>query len=288
MNILYTITWPESETGDAPRQFFNQIRESVARGASFPFDCPYEIALVQPSKTPDATRPRPEWAVAILAMRVTTSEIGASENTLPQLRTWLAGCIPSTIPADAVYQSSEASHLKLASELGRDYNIVANFGTFVGEPEMERPAEPAKPKPSISPETEALKALVGQPLSAEAQKVLGSPPQSERNGPGNTAAPAAQPAISDKVRACLTIGLLVSGVLLIPVSLVLGALLAFGEFTPDPSTGASSGSTAEFIQYVACCPLPVLILGIGLIFLGIFLPRWLKETQSLPVNQPKG
>ena len=67
-----------------------------------------------------------------------------------------------------------------------------------------------------------------------------------------------------------------AGVLLIPVSLLLGALLAFGQFSTDPTTGgAPATSTGDFLLFLACCPAPVFVLGVGLILLGIFVPRWM-------------
>jgi hypothetical protein len=279
MNILYTITWPEIDSEETPRLFYGQLRASVAHGARFPYDCPYEIALVQASTTPDATPPAAAWAVAVLANSVASETLGGTEQTVPLLEGWFRQCVPGGIPPGGLIHSGHATHLKLASELRPDYVIIENFGTFVGEPEIELPAKP------LSAEAVALKALVGQPLSAEAQRALASLP----SRPLATAPVNPLPAIPNTVSTCLGVGLMIAGVILIPVSLVLGALMAFGQFSSAPATaGSTTTSTTDFIFLLACCPLPILILGIGMIFLGIFLPRWLKQTQSLPVTPPKG
>ncbi len=292
MNILYTITWPASDSGDLPRQFFEQLRAGVAQGARFPFDCPYEVALVRAAQSPDATPPAHGWAVAVLAMRVTTTEIGASEHTVPEMEKWFQQCIPGGIPAGSTIQSTEARHLKLASELEADFDVVENFGTFVGEPDAEAPAPAAAPPPPVSPK-EAPKAGFGQPLTQEAQKILTSPPVStppDGFSPPLAAAPPARPAQSDdsdKLGTCLGIGLMAGGVLLIPVSLLLGALLALGQFSTDPTTGgATNTSTTDFVLLLACCPVPLLVLAVGMILLGVYLPRWMKQNQPRPAAPP--
>lgn len=282
MNILYTITWPGTHSGELPRQFFNQLREGVARGVSFPFDCPYEVALVHATEAPDATPPAHDWAVAVLAMRVTTNEIGATDNTLPVLEGWFKQCAaPDVISQGSVIESTEASHLKLESELRTDYDIVESFGTFVGEPEAApEGSTPTTARPPLSPESEALKALVEHPGSQ------GNPPPPTRPTAPTTPPPYVPPARandSEKLGTCLGILLMAGGVLLIPVSILLGALMALGQFSPNTETSSTSTtSTTEFIMLLACCPLPILVLGVGLILMGIFLPRWIKQNQSRP------
>jgi hypothetical protein len=286
MNILYIITWPESNSEETSRQFYEQLRSSVARGARFPYDCPYEIALVRASDTPDATPPLAGWAVATLANSVAADSIGDTGHTVPKLESWFNQCIPGGIQPGRSIHSAHATHLKLASELRPDYDIIANFGTFVGEPELEIPEKPVESNPAQSIEAETSKAGRGQTLSfAQAvEKLQGTPPPPSVN----TVTP--RPAISNKVSTCLGLGMMITGVILIPVSLVVAALLAFGVFYTDPSSASTTAQTSvgEFFLYLACCPLPVLVLGVGLVTLGIFIPRWLKETQSLPVAPPKG
>jgi hypothetical protein len=283
MNILYTITWPGTHSEELPRQFFDQLRQGVARGVSFPFDCPYEIALVRATETPDATPPAHDWAVAVLAMRVTTHEIGATDNTLPALENWFKECAaPGEIPQGSVVESAEASHLKLESELRTDYVLVESFGTFVGEPEPEpEGSPPTSARPPLSPESEALKALVEHPVIAQEAPKPPTSPTTPTPPP-----PYVPPALSndtEKLGTCLGILLMAGGVLLVPVSVLLGALMALGQFSPNTEPGsAAANSIAEFIMLLACCPLPILILGVGLILLGVFLPRWIKQNQSRP------
>jgi len=287
LNILYTITWPESDSEDSPRKFYEQLRSSVASGARFPYDCPYEIALVRASSTPDATPPHAVWAVAILANSVTGSSMGALDQTVPELERWFSKYIPGGRTSGSVIHTAEASHLKLASELRPDYDVVENFGTFVGEPEVEPFTETVEAKPMLVSEMEALKTLAGQPLSQEAPKILTNPPTHPVAPPLKSVT--TQPASSNTVSSCLGLGLMISGVILIPISLVLGALMAIGQFYSDPSpTNTTTTSIGEFLLYLACCPVPVLVLGIGMIFLGVYIPRWLKQNQSPPVILPKG
>ena len=81
------------------------------------------------------------------------------EHTLPELENWFKQCVPGGLPPGSLIQPAVATHLKLASEMRPDYEVVANFGTFVGEPELETP--PGRTNPPAS-----------QPVSAETPKVL--------------------------------------------------------------------------------------------------------------------
>jgi hypothetical protein len=293
MNFLYTITWLDSDQEETARLFYGKLRASIAGGARFPFDGPYEVALARASSTPDATPPPADWAVVFLVMRFAANELGASDQSLPQLENWFSQCIPGGIPAGARIMPGQATHLRLDSELSPDYKVVGSFGTFVGEPEVAPPQAAGESKPAeaaeaakapLSPEAEALKALVGLPLTDQLkaalnrQALLAPPPPPSRVETYPPPAAPAKPAFSPTARTCLGLALLISGVLLVPVSLVLGALMALGQFTPpDPSSTIPPTSTTDFIFLLACCPLPILVLGAGLILLGVFLPRWMKN-----------
>lgn len=286
MNILYTITWPNSASDEQPRQFYEQLRAGAARGVPFPFDTPYEVGLVHVTETPDATPPAHDWAVAIMAMSVATEEMGAADRTLPVLENWFKACAPEGIAPGAV-QTAEASHLKLESELRTDYEVVSSFGTFVGEPEADSAAPAAPPKPALTTEMEALKAVVNEPLAPKIEPVSAAVPPPVPPPPPVTPPPATAPATandSNTLSTCVGIGFMAAGVLLIPVSILLAALFAMGQFSTNPETGAATTTTmTDFVLILACCPLPLLIMGIGLILLGVFLPRWIKQNQARPV-----
>ncbi len=264
MNILYTITWPEIGSKQVPKQIFEQIRSAVGQGLKFPFDCPYEVALVKADGADD----NPQMVV-ILGVSTTPLLVGDCSSTLPQITDWLNHCLPTEVHLNGgVISARPATHLKIEPELGEGYQLIANFGTFVGEPDLKRPDPPPAVVGSAQVKVEGEKpratpTAVSVPLKAPAAK-----------------AAARTPAISSTARSCITISLLVSGVLAIPISLVLGAVLALGEFSQDPTstTATAPGSPGEFALILLCCPIPILVLGIGLILLGIYLPRWLKEA----------
>ncbi len=273
MNFCYTITWPDPRDPQSPRQFYSTLRAGVARnnsqpgGARFPFDGPYEVGL---ARSLDGL---PAWSVVVLAVQVADARDAQGADTVPLLAAWIEQCHPGGLPGEASLTSAQASHIKLASELGASCEVVDSFGTFAGEPTLEdlareAPATPVElplPQKIVLPADPAAKvtpAPQSQPPLKPAQKPIPRP-TAQASSAGN---------VPGEVTACLRVGLVAGGGLLGLAGLALAVVLALAQ-----SSSTASSGPGEIILALLCCPLPALVLGAGLIVLGAILPKLLKR-----------
>ena len=88
MDLIYLKSWlycsiENSEKG--AKEYFEALRQAPAKGVKFPFDVPYEVALVHTHQGSDEW-----WMVGVLAKR--GNAFDDSSETVKALDTWIEAC----------------------------------------------------------------------------------------------------------------------------------------------------------------------------------------------------
>lgn len=114
MDRLYLLSWyyQGAEGESEARDFFGKLREGVARGKKFPFNCPYQVGLVHCSIDV-------HWCVGVLVMRGTSGD-DSVEQTDKLLR-WFEEC-------DADYAGADRTGIRAAGA-SVEYTLVARYGS---------------------------------------------------------------------------------------------------------------------------------------------------------------
>jgi hypothetical protein len=88
MDLVYLKSWLYCSLEDSQagaREFFNKLRASLDSGVKFPFEVPYEVALVHTRSGGDEW-----WMVGVLAKR--NNPFDDSSETVNKLDAWVEQC----------------------------------------------------------------------------------------------------------------------------------------------------------------------------------------------------
>jgi hypothetical protein len=121
MDLIYLKSWlycsiEDSEKG--AREYFQTLRQALAKGVKFPFDVPYEVALVHTRQGSDQW-----WMVGTLAKR--GNGYDDSSETVEKLDAWETECGAGGYDTTE-YPSARGGSI-LGTFAGSMYEIVDSF-----------------------------------------------------------------------------------------------------------------------------------------------------------------
>ena len=134
MNRIQLYSWlygSESLNQVNSMECFNVLRSGIAQGKKFPFDCPYQVALIH---NPIGS----EWLVAILVMRGTPGDDSIEQANL--LKNWIYECGGST-GEDRIGQPVFGDTIK-SSFSGRGWDYIDSFGSIQEKNGVGQKTEP--------------------------------------------------------------------------------------------------------------------------------------------------
>ena len=143
MNYIHLKSWYyQGKAGEAnARDFFEKLKEGTKNGVQFPFDCPYEVALVHCSK-------EEHWCVGILVLRGTPGD--DSREISETLMKWYDECKgdPSGADKDTNYALRPSVEGTLRARYGSHYRSVEVFGNIPDEKSAQGETSTIEEQPS--------------------------------------------------------------------------------------------------------------------------------------------
>jgi len=125
MNYLHLLSWYyQGAVGESnARGFFGKLEASTKNGVKFPFDCPFQVALVNCTV-------EEHWCVGVLVMRGTAVDDSMEQSN--KLGKWYEECGAESDGTDKNCSSALQPSVEgtLQSRYGSHYRSTETFGTL--------------------------------------------------------------------------------------------------------------------------------------------------------------